>query len=165
MITRGFDVEASFHKTVRAKLLVVQNAINTALGTSYTIAYYPQRNAETFPSVRSWFFQSGGISKGRHAFVSRVQIDIYVKSDDPTKENRQLLTLIRDNLAHELGITTQRSAFHAYFNASGYFANALTPPDRGMARLELANPGGWRDVPQGDPYVRCLSLDFNIFYR
>lgn len=165
MITKGFDVEGSFNKHLKTIVASLQSEINTALSTSHTFGFYAQRSPETFPSVRTWFGQAAGINTRRHRFQTRVQVDIFVKSDDITKADRELLILLRDNIAYQLGIRSERSAFHAYFNASGYFANAATPSARGYARLELANPGGWRELPQDDPYIACVSLDFFIFYR
>lgn len=160
--TIGFDLEGSFNKMVRTHVAAIQGEINAALGTSHVIAYYPQQNPESFPSVRSWFFATGG-QEGRR-LVDRVQLDVNVKSADINNPDRRLARLIRDSLADRLGLKSSRTEWKGFFDVKGYFANAMAPNNRQTVYLELASTAGWTQIPDEDPHILKFSIDFKILY-
>lgn len=161
LTTLGFDVEGTFFKRLKAIVALIETDLQTA-SQAEALTFYPQREPETFPAVRCRLLAGAGIERRRR--VARVQIDLFVESD-PAYPDDGLLALIRDSLEARLGISTKRAAFHAYFDALGYFANAAGPAFRRHARLELVDPaGGWPEVIQPVPEIKCISRDFKILY-
>lgn len=164
LLTNAFDAKGSANTWLEGLTTAVQNDINTALSLSLVIPHYAQRQAETYPSVRSWFRQTGGYDDRRKMWVDRFQLDLFVKSDDPLLPNDRLMTLLEFNLMTRMGFSSDRTGFHGFVDVKGYFANAGSPAHLQLARLET-DPGGWDVIPQPDPQVTCKSRDFRLFYR
>ena len=160
--TYGFNVEGSFHTLVEAQLAIIQTEINAALSTSHTIAYYPQRQIETFPSVRGWVFMGAEADDRRHRLTDRIQLDIFVKSANASYPDRRLAMLIRDGLMSKLGFSTKRSAFFAHFDVKNYFANPSSPTTLNKCRIEQTSP--WQDLPPSDPLITQFQSDFKLIH-
>lgn len=164
LYTGGINVEISFNALLSGYTTETQNEINALLSTSYSIPYYPGQAVESFPSVQSNFFTTGGQDSARHRLVDRVQIDVRTNNQSEA-ERKRLNRLIRDNLTNKLGLKIRRNSLHAYFPVNNFLENPSASTRQQNARIELFSTAGWLYAPDADPNILRWLIDFQIFYK
>jgi len=164
MRSLGFDVRGTFNVLLNGKVAEIQDEINAALGTSYSIAVLTNRQVETFPSVRIFFLTSGGLDSRRRKFVDRVVIDVFTRTN-PTNPDYRLPNLITHSIFEKLGFSSSGNAIYNYESIKGYFDDTLNPATVRLFRIELDDPAGWEEVQGSDPDIIHFQCGLNIFYR
>lgn len=160
-----FSVRVSFNKLMRQITSDVISEINSALGTTYTLEYFPNRHDEEFNSVTTWFTASSGKNRHRSGLVSsRVQIDIRIREDN-TIERERLASLIPNGIDSALNLSTERNDFYSYFDVFDYMSNLDPKPLLDKARIEPYVRAGWEEVRDEDKTVTRIVNTYQILHR
>jgi len=166
--TLGYNLEGSYHKQAKAQLEATQNAINAAppdgLGTSYSIAYFAQKQPLSFPSMRGWVYLPSELLKGRQRHGITVQMDLFTQAaSSDLSEARRLITLIRDTWMVKMGFKQGRAGWYALLDIKDYFANPASPQTIGQGRLEMVSRS-WVERPDSQPLVIRQQADFKLIF-
>jgi hypothetical protein len=167
--TRAYNVNSSYHKIAKAQLLSTQNAINAAppagLGTAYSWAYYAQKQADTFPSLRTWIYLPGELLRGKNRRGDTVQHDFFVQSaSSDMSEARRLITLARDTWMAKMGFRRPHAGnWFGIFDLKDYFSNPSSPSTIGQFRLEMVS-ASWQELPDDQPLVIRQQADFKLIF-
>jgi hypothetical protein len=153
-----YFVRGSFNAELRTALSALVADINSAYGSSYSVAFYPQRTAETLPCVRSWFFAGGGVEKNR--FTQLVQISIFTKSN-PGNPDTRLPTLLMGGILNRLGFDSKRNAFYKFLNISDA-PNSVTNESY---RLSIESTEGWSEMPDEEENVWHHHITLKLTHR
>jgi hypothetical protein len=166
LITTGFDVEGSFLLHLAGFVGEIQTELNATrpAEAALEIHFYSQRLPENFPAVTAIIGQGAGESGLRR--VTRVQVNLFARTDEPSQPADWLLVLLRDTLMAKLGFSSKKVKWQTYFDARGWYADQVSPRRLQRPRLEPADPGGWVPIQDEErPEISGLTRDFNIFYK
>lgn len=167
--TYSYNVRRSFHEQMTSHAAAIKTDLQAFLddqgATPYsaiTLPYYPQKNPDSFPCLRSWVYLRDEPNSRRRRLEDYIQSDIFIKSTDANLPDVRLIELIEGSLRNRLDLKTSRNGFYAYFPVLDYVTDPVTPRQIGNCRIESR---GWRDAPDDDPLITRWLAEFKLFHR